>query len=410
MIVLVINAGSSSLKYQLIDMQNTAVLAKGNCDRIGIDGILSHTAPGKCSFKKDVSMKNHAEAVQVLIETLTSPECGVISNVSEISAVGHRIVHGGEHFTQAVLVDDSVMEGLNKCTDIAPLHTIPHITGIEACAQVIKNIPQVLVFDTAFHQTMPKRAYIYALPYEFYTKYHLRRYGFHGTSHKYVSQRALALMGRTSPKGTRLITCHLGNGSSFCAVKDGKSFDTSMGLTPLEGIMMGSRCGSVDPAILPFLIDKEGYSARDLNELMNKKSGALGVSGVSSDFRDLETAAEEGNERALLALEMFTYQAVKLIGSYIAAMDGVDAIIFTAGIGENNSVLRRDIARSLSFLNIQIDDEKNALRGQEVEISRPGSGVRVFVIPTNEELMIARETERLVCSLNPIEGKAPLRQ
>lgn len=402
MIVLVINAGSSSLKYQLIDMSDGSVRAKGNCDRIGIDGVLSHNAPGKCSFKKDVEMKNHARAVEVLIEALTNSDYGVIYNVSEISAIGHRIVHGGEYFTTSVLVDDDVMEGLRKCIDIAPLHTIPHITGIEACQQVIKNTPQVLVFDTTFHQTMPKKAYIYALPYEYYTKYHLRRYGAHGTSHKYVSQRALALMGKKSPEGTRIITCHLGNGSSFCAVKDGKSFDTSMGLTPLEGIMMGSRCGSIDPAIIPFLMDKEGLDSKALNELMNKKSGALGVSGVSSDFRDLETAAKAGNERAQLALDMFVYQAVKFIGAYTAAMGGVDAIVFTAGIGENNASMRKEISENLSFLNISIDDEKNALCGRETEISAPGSGVRVFVIPTNEELMIARETERIVSELKPV--------
>lgn len=402
MIVLVINAGSSSLKYQLIDMSDGSVRAKGNCDRIGIDGVLSHNAPGKCSFKKDVEMKNHARAVEVLIEALTNSDYGVIYNVSEISAIGHRIVHGGEYFTTSVLVDDDVMEGLRKCIDIAPLHTIPHITGIEACQQVIKNTPQVLVFDTTFHQTMPKKAYIYALPYEYYTKYHLRRYGAHGTSHKYVSQRALALMGKKSPEGTRIITCHLGNGSSFCAVKDGKSFDTSMGLTPLEGIMMGSRCGSIDPAIIPFLMDKEGLDSKALNELMNKKSGALGVSGVSSDFRDLETAAKAGNERAQLALDMFVYQAVKFIGAYTAAMGGVDAIVFTAGIGENNASMRKEISENLSFLNISIDDEKNALCGRETEISAPGSGVRVFVIPTNEELVIARETERIVSELKPV--------
>jgi len=402
MIVLVINAGSSSLKYQLIDMSDGSVRAKGNCDRIGIDGVLSHNAPGKCSFKKDVEMKNHARAVEVLIEALTNSDYGVIYNVSEISAIGHRIVHGGEYFTTSVLVDDDVMEGLRKCIDIAPLHTIPHITGIEACQQVIKNTPQVLVFDTTFHQTMPKKAYIYALPYEYYTKYHLRRYGAHGTSHKYVSQRALALMGKKSPEGTRIITCHLGNGSSFCAVKDGKSFDTSMGLTPLEGIMMGSRCGSIDPAIIPFLMDKEGLDSKALNELMNKKSGALGVSGVSSDFRDLETAAKAGNERAQLTLDMFVYQAVKFIGAYTAAMGGVDAIVFTAGIGENNASMRKEISENLSFLNISIDDEKNALCGRETEISAPGSGVRVFVIPTNEELVIARETERIVSELKPV--------
>jgi len=402
MIVLVINAGSSSLKYQLIDMSDGRVRAKGNCDRIGIDGVLSHNAPGKCSFKKDVEMKNHARAVEVLIEALTNSDYGVIYNVSEISAIGHRIVHGGEYFTTSVLVDDDVMEGLRKCIDIAPLHTIPHITGIEACQQVIKNTPQVLVFDTTFHQTMPKKAYIYALPYEYYTKYHLRRYGAHGTSHKYVSQRALALMGKKSPEGTRIITCHLGNGSSFCAVKDGKSFDTSMGLTPLEGIMMGSRCGSIDPAIIPFLMDKEGLDSKALNELMNKKSGALGVSGVSSDFRDLETAAKAGNERAQLTLDMFVYQAVKFIGAYTAAMGGVDAIVFTAGIGENNASMRKEISENLSFLNISIDDEKNALCGRETEISAPGSGVRVFVIPTNEELVIARETERIVSELKPV--------
>jgi len=378
------------------------VRAKGNCDRIGIDGVLSHNAPGKCSFKKDVEMKNHARAVEVLIEALTNSDYGVIYNVSEISAIGHRIVHGGEYFTTSVLVDDDVMEGLRKCIDIAPLHTIPHITGIEACQQVIKNTPQVLVFDTTFHQTMPKKAYIYALPYEYYTKYHLRRYGAHGTSHKYVSQRALALMGKKSPEGTRIITCHLGNGSSFCAVKDGKSFDTSMGLTPLEGIMMGSRCGSIDPAIIPFLMDKEGLDSKALNELMNKKSGALGVSGVSSDFRDLETAAKAGNERAQLTLDMFVYQAVKFIGAYTAAMGGVDAIVFTAGIGENNASMRKEISENLSFLNISIDDEKNALCGRETEISAPGSGVRVFVIPTNEELVIARETERIVSELKPV--------
>lgn len=396
MLILVINAGSSSLKYQLISMQNKTVLAKGNCDRIGIDGVLCHTVDGKCDFKKDVPMENHAEAVRVLIDALTSDQCGVISDVSKISAIGHRIVHGGEHFTESVEVNQAVMEELDKCIDLAPLHTAPHITGIKACSKVIKNTPQVLVFDTAFHQTMPEHAYMYALPYEFYTKYHLRRYGFHGTSHKYVSSRAISLMGKDSSKGTKIVTCHLGNGSSFCAVKDGKSIDTSMGLTPLEGIMMGSRCGSIDPAILPFLMEKQEYTAKDLNELMNKKSGVLGVSGVSSDFRDIEKAADEGNKRAELALEMFTYQAAKLIGSYAAAMGGVDAIVFTAGIGENNSLIRKNIAKNLSFLNIELDQKKNAMRGQETEISKPGSAVRMFVIPTNEELMIALETEKLV--------------
>ncbi len=394
--ILVINTGSSSLKYQLIDMTNEAVLAKGVCDRIGLEhSFLKQTRIGGDAVVIEKDLYNHTIAIKEVIKALTDKNIGVITDMSEISAVGHRVVHGGEKYSDSVIIDDNVMQAIRDCIDLAQLHNPPNITGIEACQKIMPGIPMIAVFDTAFHQTMPNYAYIYALPYEIYEKYGIRKYGFHGTSHKYVSQRAAALLGRPVEE-LKLISCHLGNGASICAIKNGKSVETSMGFTPLQGLAMGTRSGTIDPEVITFLMEKEKMSVKDIKDFLNKKSGVLGVSGVSSDFRDLETAADTGNERAQLAIDIFCYRVKRFIGDYAAVMGGVDAVIFTAGIGENNGLVRKKVVENLEFMGIKIDPEKNLERGKEIDISTPDAAVRTLVIPTNEELAIARETLRLV--------------
>ena len=395
--VLVINAGSSSLKYQLLDTASGEVMAKGLCERIGIDGVLTHTGnKSDEKFKFDIAMPTHKEAIQSVINVLLDPEKGVISSMSEIDAVGHRVVHGGEFFSDSVIITEKVLKAIEDCVPLAPLHNPPNLIGIQACREVMgPDVPMVAVFDTAFHQTMPQSHYMYAIPYEYYEKYKIRRYGFHGTSHKYVSQQAAEMLGRPLEE-LRLITCHLGNGSSICAINGGKSFDTSMGFTPLDGLPMGTRAGNIDPAIIEFLAEHEHMDAHEVINILNKKSGMLGISGVSSDFRDIEEAAEHGNDRAETALDVFAYKVAKRIGAYAAAMNGVDAIVFTAGLGENSGTTRRAICDYLGFLGVHIDSYNNSLRGKALEISATDSRVRVFVIPTNEELMIAIDTKRLV--------------
>ena len=393
--ILVINAGSSSLKYQLIDMDTKSVLAKGLCERIGIDGSnLQHTCVMKGLDKKKIEepMKDHGDAIQMVIDALVDPEIGVIGSMDEIGAVGHRVVHGAEEFTESTVITEAVMKALDKCTPLAPLHNPPNIIGINACTKIMPDVPQVAVFDTAFHQTMPPHAFMYALPYECYENDRIRKYGFHGTSHKYVSQKAAEFLGKDA-KELKIVTCHLGNGSSISAVDGGKCIDTSMGFTPLDGVPMGTRTGSMDPAVMTYLMNK-GMSAKEIDNLVNKKSGVAGVSGVSSDFRDLSAAAEEGNERAKLALDMFAYQVKKFIGAYAAAMGGIDAVVFTAGVGENDAATRKAIVSGLEFLGIKIDDAKNDKRGT-VDITADGASVKTLVIPTDEEMMIAIDTERL---------------
>ena len=396
--ILVINAGSSSLKYQLIDMETEHLLAKGLCERIGIDGHLKHTPliGGKPVFDEDLPMPTHSEAIQTVLNALVDKDNGVIGSMKEIDAVGHRVVHGGEAFNKSVLITDEVMKALEECIPLAPLHNPANITGINACTAVMgKDVPQVAVFDTAFHQTMPAKAYMYALPYEYYENDKVRRYGFHGTSHKYVSQRAAAMLGK-KPEELKLISCHLGNGSSVTAVDGGKSVDTSMGFTPLAGLPMGTRAGDLDAGILQYLMNKYDMNIDTMLDILNKKSGVQGVSGVSSDFRDLENAHKEGNERAGLAVDMFNYGVKKLIGAYAAAMGGVDAIIFTAGVGENSASQRLDIASGLEFMGVKMDAEANNVRGKEAVISAVDSKVKVLLIPTNEELMIAMDTASIV--------------
>ncbi len=395
--VLVINAGSSSLKYQLFDMDTVTVLAKGLCERIGIEGSnLQHKNIAKDIAKKIESpMNNHADGIKLVIEALTNEEYGVISSMSEIGAVGHRVVHGGEFFADSFVIDGKVKEALKMCIPLAPLHNPPNITGIEACEALMPGVPQVAVFDTAFHQTVPKKAYMYALPYELYEKHKIRKYGFHGTSHKYVAQEAAKMLGKPIEE-VKIITCHLGNGSSISAVDGGKCADTSMGFTPLDGVVMGTRTGSMDPAVVTFLMENENLDVKGVDNLMNKKSGVFGVSGVSSDFRDLSAAAKEGNDRAQLALDMFTYSVKKRIGAGSAAMGGVDAVVFTAGVGENDAATRASIVEGLEFMGIKIDSEKNKKRGEALDISADDATVRTLVIPTNEELMIALDTVRLV--------------
>ena len=395
--VLVINAGSSSLKYQLLDTDNQEVLAKGLCERIGIDGKFTYKAPGKNTIDAvDVAMPTHSEAIQAVLNALVDADNGVIASMSEIEAVGHRVVHGGETFACSVKIDDTVMAALEDCIPLAPLHNPANITGINACTAVMgKDVPQVAVFDTAFHQTMPSKAYMYALPYEYYENDKVRRYGFHGTSHKYVAGRAAAMLGKNI-EDVKLISCHLGNGSSVTAVNCGKSVDTSMGFTPLAGLPMGTRAGDLDAGILEFLMNKYGMDIKEMVSILNKKSGVQGVSGVSSDFRDLENAFKGGNERAGLAVDMFNYGVKKLIGSYAAAMGGVDAIIFTAGVGENSASQRLAIASDLEFMGVKMDAEANNVRGKETVISAADSKVKVLLIPTNEELMIAMDTAALV--------------
>lgn len=396
MITLVINCGSSSLKYQLIDMKTEESMTQGLVERIGIEGsILTQKSNGKDKYIIKTEIKDHKDAIKLVLEALVDEKHGVIKSMNQISAIGHRVVHGGEKYSKSVLITDEVLESIKECIVLAPLHNPPNIIGIEACKELMPNIPMVAVFDTAFHQTMPKHAYICPLPYELYEKYGVRKYGFHGTSHKYVSNKVAEAMGKDI-KDLKIITCHLGNGCSIAAVKSGKSIDTSMGFTPLAGVMMGTRSGSIDPSVISFLVEEQGYSIKDVNNLLNKQSGVLGISGVSSDFRDVIDEANKGNERAQLALDIFHYKVRAQIAAYAGIMGGVDVIVFTAGIGENSSLTRKESLRGLEFLGFTIDDEKNSIRGEVQEISTEGSKVKVYEIPTNEELMIARDTAELV--------------
>ena len=399
--ILVVNAGSSSLKYQLIDMENESVLAKGNCEQIGTESTFTHKVPAdetKNIKALPMEMQDHAAALKIVLDTLVDGEHGVIGSVKEIDAVGHRVLHGGEKFSGSVLVDDNVEEAIKECFDLGPLHNPANLTGIKACQQIMPDVPQVAVFDTGFHQTMPDYAYMYALPYEYYEKYGIRRYGFHGTSHRFVSKKCNELLG--NPEHSKIVTCHLGNGSSISAVVDGKCFDTTMGVTPLEGIMMGTRCGSIDPAIVPIIMKKEGLTPDEMDTVMNKKSGMLGLCGTS-DNRTIEARAKEGDERAKLIESMLCHQLTKYIGGFAAAMGGIDAIVFTGGIGENNPQYRDRVCDQLKFMGVEIDYDINdkLKRGPEGEISTPDSKVKVYVICTNEELMIARDTKEIVESL-----------
>ncbi len=396
--ILVINCGSSSLKYQLIDAESEAVLAKGLCERIGIDGRLNHTPAGGEKQVIEAAMPNHEVAIKLVLDALTNDQYGVISSLDEISAVGHRVVHGGEKFASSVKINDEVLKAIEECNDLAPLHNPANLIGINACTSIMPGVPQVAVFDTAFHQTMPAVAYMYALPYEYYETYKVRRYGFHGTSHDFVSKRTYEVAG-LEKENSKVIVCHLGNGASISAVLNGKSVDTSMGLTPLEGLVMGTRSGDLDPAILEFLAKKENLDIEGVMNVLNKKSGVYGLSGyVSSDFRDLTAAAEKGNERAILALDVFGYTVKRYVGAYIAAMNGIDALVFTAGVGEHTPEVRSRVAGNMEFFGIKLDEKKNysGERGISRDISAPDSRVRVLIIPTNEELVIARETKELV--------------
>ena len=396
MIIFVVNCGSSSIKYQLLNMNGEQVLAKGLIERIGMEGsVLKHTPTGKYTVDISAEIPDHSVGIQMALDALTNEEYGVIDSMDEIDAVGHRVVHGGERFTDSVLISDVVLNGIEACAEIAPLHNPPNLYGIKACMRLMYNTPQVAVFDTAFHQTMPKVAYLYGLPYEMYVKYGLRRYGFHGTSHKYVAQQAAEMMGEHM-SDLRFITCHLGNGASIAAIKYGKSIDTSMGYTPLEGLVMGTRSGEIDPAIIPFLMEKENMNAQQIDDYLNRRSGILGISGLSSDFRDLTEAMENGNKYATAAVEVFCYRVAKYIGSYVAAMNGVDAIAFTAGIGENAYIVREKVCEYLGYLGLELNAEENKKRGEDLVISTADSKVKAAVIPTNEELAIARETVALV--------------
>lgn len=393
--VLVINCGSSSLKYQLIDSRLEEVLAAGLCERIGIDGRMTHTPTGGDTVVKNIPLPDHGAAIQAVLSALTDKAHGVLNSLSEIGAVGHRLVHGGEKFAASVIINDEVIAEVEACNDLAPLHNPANLIGVRACRQIMPDVPMVGVFDTAFHQTMPPKAYLYGIPHQYYEEHKVRRYGFHGTSHNYVSQRVHHLA-ELDPDNSRVIVCHLGNGASVTAVKNGKSVDTSMGLTPLEGLIMGTRSGDLDPGVIEYIAKKEHMTLEEVLKVLNKESGVLGLSGVSSDFRDLTEAMEQGNEQAAVAVEAFCYRVAKHIGAYTAALNGVDAIVFTAGIGENAAHIRSMICEYLGFLGITIDEEKNAVRGKETEISTPDSKVAVFVIPTNEELAIARETAALL--------------
>ena len=394
--VLVINCGSSSLKYQLINSDSEEVLAKGLCERIGIDGRLVYQKEGCEKEITESPMPTHKEAIQMVLDALVNEKTGAVKTLAEIDAVGHRIVHGGEKFASSVVIDAEVMKAIEDCNDLAPLHNPANLIGINSCKEIMPDVPMVAVFDTAFHQTMPKKAYLYGLPYEYYEKYKVRRYGFHGTSHDFVSNRVAEIMGRKR-EDLKIIVCHLGNGASVSAVKNGKCVDTSMGLTPLEGLIMGTRSGDIDPAIVSFLADKEGKTADEIINICNKKSGVLGLSGnVSSDFRDLAQAAADGNEKADIALKTWAYHVAKYVGAYAAAMNGVDVIAFTAGVGENNVDARAEVCSYLGYLGVTINAEANKKRGEEVEISTPDSTTKVYVVPTDEELAIARETARLV--------------
>ena len=393
--VLVVNCGSSSIKYQLINMENEEVMAKGYLEKIGLpDSFLTHKVNGE-KYRIEKVITNHEEGIKLVLDQLLDENYGVIKDLKEIDAVGHRVVHGGEKFSDSVIITDEVIDAMKECIPLAPLHNPAGITGIEACKKVLPNVPMVGVFDTAFHQTIPKEAYIYAIPYEYYEKYRIRKYGFHGTSHKFVSRRVAELMGKPV-EDLKIITCHLGQGGSLCAVKGGKSVDTSMGLTPLAGIPMGTRCGDIDPSIVTFLMKQENLTPDEMDTILNKKSGKLGISGVSFDDRDIEKAAAEGNQRAKLAIDTFVYQVLGFIGRYAAQMNGVDVITFAGGVGENGPEVRSKICNSLEFLGVKIDEEKNKVRGKECEISTPDSKVKVYVVPTDEELMIARDTMNLV--------------
>ena len=394
--ILVINCGSSSLKYQVLNMDGEILMAKGLVERIGMDGsVITHEKIGEDKWVNEVPMESHKEAIKQVLDAIVDPDHGVLSDMSELGAVGHRVVHAGEKFASSVMITPEVIAALEECVDLAPLHNPPNLLGIEACQELMPNTPMVGVFDTAFHQTMPPESFIYAIPYEMYTKHGIRRYGFHGTSHKYVAQRAAELLNNNLDE-MKIITCHLGNGASVSAIKYGKCIDTSMGFTPLEGLVMGTRSGDIDPAIVTYMRQKENLEQGQANEILNKKSGVLGISGISSDFRDIEAAAEEGNERAILALKVFAHKVRFYIGAYIAEMNGVDAIVFTAGVGENDIGMRDIICNNLGNLGIKLDVVKNKVRGQEMIISRDDSPVKIVLIPTNEELMMARDTLQIV--------------
>lgn len=397
--VLVINCGSSSLKYQVLDMTHETLQAKGLVERIGMDGsVINHEKIGMDKVSKEVPMKDHKDAIAQVLAAVQDPEIGVVKDMSEISAVGHRVVHAGEKYAQSVVINDSVIKALEECVELAPLHNPPNLLGIAACQELMPTTPMVAVFDTAFHQTMPPESFLYAIPYEYYEKYKIRRYGFHGTSHKYVAQRAAAML-NINVNDLKLITCHLGNGASVSAIKHGRCINTSMGFTPLEGLVMGTRSGDIDPAIVTYIRAKENLPQGAVNDILNKKSGVLGISGVSSDFRDLEEAVKEGNERADLALRVFAQKVRFYIGAYIAEMNGVDAIVFTAGVGENDISMREIICNNMGNLGIKLDPLKNKVRGKETIISSDDAKVKLMLIPTNEELMIARDTMSLVGNL-----------
>jgi len=396
--ILVINAGSSSLKYQLMDMENESIVANGICERVGIDGLFSYKpkVEGKTVIKDlALNIPTHAEAIQAVLAALVDPENGVLSSMDEITACGHRVLHGGMEFTQSCIVDDACINAIKKCFPLGPLHNPANLMGIEACQAVMPKTPQVAVFDTAFHQSMPEKAYIYAIPYKYFENYEVRRYGFHGTSHRYIAGRAAAMLGLPEDN-SKIISCHMGNGSSIAAIKNGKCVDTTMGLTPLSGLPMGTRSGDIDPSILEFIMAREKLSVEEMTNILNKESGVKGISGVSSDFRDIESAMAEGNHRAKLALDIFHYSVAKYIGAYAAAMNGVDGIVFTAGVGENGPSTRSEIASYLGYLGCEINEEANGKRGEEIFISTPGSKTKLMVIPTNEELVIARDTKALI--------------
>ena len=399
--VLVVNAGSSSLKYQLFDTESSAVLAKGNCERIGIAGSrIIHKTTGKSEYIKEAELRDHSAAMKLVVDTLLDGVVGCIGSVDEIEAIGHRVVHGGPYFTKSMLVTDEVMATLEKCVAYAPLHTPAHIMGIKGCKAAMPNTPEVLVFDTAFHQTMEKEAYMYGVSYDMYEEYQIRRYGAHGTSHRYVAGEMIKIMGGEA-NGKKIVTCHIGNGSSITAVKDGKCVDTSMGFTPLDGVLMGTRCGTIDPAIVPFIMEKKGYTPKEMDDYMNKKCGFAGISGVGSDSRDVEAAMNAGNDRAKLALDMLSYQIKKFIGSYSAAMGGLDGIVFTAGIGEHAPYIRENALSGLEYLGVKLDLERNTFghSSTPVKLSADDSRVLIYMIPTNEELVIARDTEEIVSKL-----------
>ena len=394
--ILVINCGSSSLKYQLIDMENENVLAKGLCERIGIEGSkLTHKPTGKAVLEKAEAMPDHQVAVKLVLDALQDATYGVISNVNEISAIGHRVLHAGKYYSDSIVVNEDIKRVVRDCFDLGPLHNPANLIGIEACEAAMPGIPNVAVIDTAFHQTMPEKAFMYAIPYEYYEKYDIRRYGFHGTSHRFVSKRTIEVAG-LDPNNSKVIVCHLGNGGSISAVVNGKCVDTSMGLTPLEGLIMGTRSGDLDPAVVQYIANKEGKDVNEVINILNKRSGILGISGISSDFRDVQKAQKEGNHRANVAIEAFVYRVAKYIGAYVAAMNGVDAITFTAGVGENDAAIRKAVCEYLGYLGVTVDEEANNIRGEEVQISATDSKVKVFAIPTNEELAIARETRDLI--------------